>query len=430
MSLTTHQQEIFDECQYIINNNDRLLIKGSAGVGKTYMVNELVKLLSKMLYSVKIHGKSIVCSAPTNKAVSVIRSKVDSNIDSIEFATTHSALKLKRHINNKTGEVTFEPSFDERYPPLKKVGLLIIDEASMLNTSLLNYIEQYATQYNVKIIFIGDNKQLNPVNEENSPVFHRDYPEVELTEIVRQGKGNPIIDLSRNLDFIKGKNDKINLTFENQKQGYMYTSDKEKIINTLAAVNGTDELKYLAWDNTNVDTINYLVRQRIYGNPNKVEPGETLIFNAPYEDKYFTNQEILVNSAEYKSLDFEYMDKRRGVRIPEYQNIKLNYYDVNDEGIFVIHESSENDYKRIKNLLVKKAREGVIKWTDYYTFVEQFADMKYNHAITVHKSQGSTFKQAIVNVKSINFNKNLKEKQRLLYTAVTRASDLLILYKA
>lgn len=41
--------------------------------------------------------------------------------------------------------------------------------------------------------------------------------------------------------------------------------------------------------------------------------------------------------------------------------------------------------------------------------------------------QGSSYKEAIVNIGNLNLNKNLKEKQRLLYTAVTRASDLLIL---
>lgn len=42
--------------------------------------------------------------------------------------------------------------------------------------------------------------------------------------------------------------------------------------------------------------------------------------------------------------------------------------------------------------------------------------------------QGSTYKQAIVNVKNINLNKNKTEKERLFYTAVTRAAQLLILY--
>ena len=42
--------------------------------------------------------------------------------------------------------------------------------------------------------------------------------------------------------------------------------------------------------------------------------------------------------------------------------------------------------------------------------------------------QGQTFKQAIINVKNINFNRDSKEKEKMFYTAITRASDLVILY--
>lgn len=43
--------------------------------------------------------------------------------------------------------------------------------------------------------------------------------------------------------------------------------------------------------------------------------------------------------------------------------------------------------------------------------------------------QGSTYKQVIVNIRNLNINRNSKELLRLLYTAITRASELLILYK-
>lgn len=45
------------------------------------------------------------------------------------------------------------------------------------------------------------------------------------------------------------------------------------------------------------------------------------------------------------------------------------------------------------------------------------------------RMQGSTYKQVIVNIKNLSINQNFKEHKRLLYTAVTRASELLILYK-
>jgi hypothetical protein len=60
--------------------------------------------------------------------------------------------------------------------------------------------QPYLADYPFPIIFIGDNKQLNPVGEQVSPVFVQGYPKVELTEIIRQGEGNPIIELSRDLD--------------------------------------------------------------------------------------------------------------------------------------------------------------------------------------------------------------------------------------
>lgn len=41
--------------------------------------------------------------------------------------------------------------------------------------------------------------------------------------------------------------------------------------------------------------------------------------------------------------------------------------------------------------------------------------------------QGSTYKETIINIGNIQFNKNAAEKQRLLYTAITRASNLVIL---
>ena len=46
--------------------------------------------------------------------------------------------------------------------------------------------------------------------------------------------------------------------------------------------------------------------------------------------------------------------------------------------------------------------------------------------MTVHKSQGSTFKNVIVNIKDLANNK--KEFNQILYTAITRASDKVIFY--
>jgi len=42
--------------------------------------------------------------------------------------------------------------------------------------------------------------------------------------------------------------------------------------------------------------------------------------------------------------------------------------------------------------------------------------------------QGSTYKETIINLKDVDRNFNRKEKTRLLYTAITRASDKVNFY--
>ena len=44
------------------------------------------------------------------------------------------------------------------------------------------------------------------------------------------------------------------------------------------------------------------------------------------------------------------------------------------------------------------------------------------------RMQGSTYKNVIINVGNIETDFDKKERKRLLYTAITRASDMVILY--
>jgi ATP-dependent exoDNAse (exonuclease V) alpha subunit len=108
------------------------------------------------------------------------------------------------------------------------------------------------------------------------------------------------------------------------------------------------------------------------------------------------------------------------------ENLKMKYYRVNNS-FKVIHEHSEPLYKILFETIKDNCNKHSWNWGSKFYIEEMFAVTKYNHAITIHKSQGSTYKTSVINIGNILFNKNAEERQRMLYTAITRASDLVIL---
>lgn len=411
--LTDSQNDkLVDVLDSLEKGRKRIVLKGSAGVGKTTLVNFLLRNCS-------VGGGLMYISAPTHKALSVLKSKIDldEDEDPVVFCTIHKGLKLKMVINGKNGSKSFQQKFPKNDPPFPQCGLLIIDEASMLNQKMIDLLGQY----DFPIIFIGDEKQINPVKEVDSPVFKQNWYEVELTEIIRQGEGNPIIELSRNLPQISMRIEYTNIN-EGEKSGFLYSNERNKVIYKLAQVNGTDELKYLAWTNAEVDAINFSVRATIYGdNPALIEEGETLVLNAQYA---ISEEDVLHNNYELKVKTLAVIDR---VFFCEKERFEYKVYQINGN-VFAVHEEflgiHAANIRRLKSLAINK----VISWRQWYAFAEKFLDFKYNHAITVHKSQGSTYKDAIINIGDISKNRLKEERQRLLYTAITRASNLIILY--
>jgi hypothetical protein len=65
-------------------------------------------------------------------------------------------------------------------------------------------------------------------------------------------------------------------------------------------------------------------------------------------------------------------------------------------------------------------------WT--MSVIDIFAHLNYGYCITVHKSQGSTFLNSYIDVDDILSNNNKDESLKCLYTAITRASNKIILH--
>jgi len=439
MQLTEHQQIAHDlVIKLLKEGKKRIIIKGSAGTGKTSMVVEILKTIKKDKTIVTGYNNGhMYVTAPTNKALSVLQKKIDIEVD---FKTIHSACRLALYIDRKTGGATFvrQKFFGKRKgDEFDFCKIAIVDEVSMLNSDFLGrwgvddlgrkiYKQGYLDDFKFPIIYLGDPCQLSPVGESISPIWIKDYPVVELTEIIRQGKGNPIIELSRDLDLIYFKSPKLI-----ERKGYIYSDNRQEIISDLAEVNGTDALKYLAYTNKEVDAINTAVRVKRYGQEVKrIEKDETIVFNTPM-GSYYTNKEVKVEKVEIV-IDYVFIPTYETRYDQSYQplgnldKIKMKYYRINNS-FNVVHEDSIFIYNSIYNTLKENNKKYNWDGRGYHYFSGLFADITYNHALSIHKSQGSTYKEAIINIENTNYCRDTEEKQRLLYTAITRSSDLIIL---
>ena len=104
--------------------------------------------------------------------------------------TIHRLLKFKRKID-ESGNIQYLSSLNEgewilnHFNSIYYYDIIIIDEASMINQSMLKNILYISNTLKGKIIFLGDIAQLPPINEESSDVFSIDIPKSKLTEIMR-----------------------------------------------------------------------------------------------------------------------------------------------------------------------------------------------------------------------------------------------------
>ena len=87
-----------------------------------------------------------------------------------------------------------------RKPKIKRGSLLIIDEASMISDQLFDLLQKEIKDKGLRVIFVGDPKQLRPVKGQDiSKIFQSNKTtQLELDKVERTGD-NPILKESTNL---------------------------------------------------------------------------------------------------------------------------------------------------------------------------------------------------------------------------------------
>lgn len=196
------------------------LLTGRGGTGKTATVNAIVRELGKI-------GKKVMVLAPTHQAVSVIEEANKGTVlEKADHNTIASFLK-KQPVYNKDGSINrFERKLGDEVD--NESALFVIDEASMISSDDYKDLVDHAKTTNSRIIFMGDEGQLPPVEDLSSkyesPVFrfHNEEVKSTLVEQMRQTKGNKMAELlesvySTVLSFIEArKNGKSKPTTANE----------------------------------------------------------------------------------------------------------------------------------------------------------------------------------------------------------------------
>jgi hypothetical protein len=194
--------------------------------------------------------------------------------------------------------------------------------------------------------------------------------------------------------------------------------------------------------------MNDLIRNVIYGEESKrskILAGEKLIANNPIIQEGMiilnTNDEFSVVDYVVKTDELRFMLSKNPDDDPvdislKFYDAKVVYLNDNDEEIFedieILHEDSEAEFKKFANVLRLRAleRRGADKtWLHYYNFLRRYADVSYSYSITAHKSQGSTYNTTFVLEDDIDMNLDVIERNRIKYTAYTRASKKVYVLK-
>lgn len=445
--LITFNQEQFEGLEKIFhwlkNGETFFTLAGAAGTGKSTIIK---KILDNYRYGV-------VVSAPTHKAVSVIR-----EITGKESATLHSLLGLRPDIDLSN----FDPNFPIFNPiALSKINnynLVVIDECSMINQNLFDLIKEKTSNSSTKVLFVGDACQIPPVGEKESVVFFQeDIKKHFLTKIERQVDTNPILLIA---DIVRNNLTNFNINFSRKtnindnNEGIIFTINKKEfrkiVLDKFMSDEFNKDIDYcrgIAWKNETVMQSNQVVRTEIFGNNmDIIEINDILMgYRTVTNDKQ--NVIIIQNSADYRVVEKSGLEENAygimGYRVKLREDLAKRQFKFQD--VFIIDTNNHDNlhlYAQMHDFFRDMAKSNKSAWKKYYEFRRNnllmktidkhkngtyrnsgeviVKDLDYGFFITAHKAQGSTYQHVMIILSDIEENWILKEKNQLFYTSLTR----------
>lgn len=293
-----------------------------------------------------------------------------------EARTIHSLIYIAK-TDKKTGEVEWRINKES---PLKDAALLIIDECSMVDEDLARDLMSFRKP----ILVLGDPAQLPPVK--GAGYFTNAEPDVMLTEIHRQSKDNPIIYLANEV-----------------RQG-IYPDigeyDDSKVVTRISSSDALEADQIIVGRNVTRCDTNNRIRRFLKRDPDMPVKSDKLI--------------CLKNDRQLGIFNGGMFTLERIFK----QKYKTNFFRMQ-------LESDDEERPPVITKVHKSFFLDNVPVPDWKT-LKGSQEFDYGYAITCHKSQGSQWDNVLIHDESYCFR---DQWQRWLYTAISRSSEKVIIYK-
>jgi exodeoxyribonuclease V alpha subunit len=353
--------------------NKVMVITGGPGTGKTTIINAILKIFAAI-------KTKIMLAAPTGRAA-----KRMSEATGNEAKTIHRMLEY----NMRKG------GFQKNEESPLDCDLLIIDEASMIDTLLMHHLLK-AIPVTATFIMVGDVNQLPSVGAGNvlkDIIDSGIAPVVPLNEIFRQAKESSIIVNAH----------KIN-------EGIMpnLTSSQDKV----------DDFYFIPQEDPEkaLETIINLVRQRIPKRFGLDAVNDIQVLSPMHRGTVGAGN---LNIELQKALNPGEEGVFRGGRL----------FKVNDKVMQIVNnydkEVYNGDIGRIASI-DEEAKEVVVVIDDRkiaYDYSD-LDELVHAYAVSIHKSQGSEYPAVVMPILTQHY---ILLQRNLLYTGVTRGKKLVVI---